>query len=310
MQRHRPFKSCFIVGPCSANTQPLQDLLADSGIGASSPLSLARVPGSRLDALEAAIRSVDFVCAVITRTPSASVLFEAGLARGARKPLFLIVDRDARLPTALEDIFYVRASPTDVDAIKFNLQQFLQHPTKRGPTRYHTPPGPEYSNIYSDPDLEFLKRSLAEPIAEQGLRHLARAISDFLRAHDVVVHESSHPDVGADMAIWLDALESSLGNPVIVELKTGHLSEPQLKEAELQLRHSLQKTNGRVGLLVYLDQAGRRFPSQSSGSPLVVRLEANDFADLIARDELAHELVSERNKSVHERSRLDGEAIR
>ena len=298
MRRKTTLKSCFIIAPIEVNIEPIRALLADRSIQVNDALSLPPGRGSIVNTIELAIRKADFVCGIISTETSPNVLFEIGLAYGARKPLFLIVDKKADLPANLRDFFCVRASPLDIDAIQFNIDSFLEYPTKPTSTKYRTSTGPEFSAIYRDDELESLRRLEA---SESGLA-LEAFIADLLKkANMVVVDESHYPDRGADIAIWLDDIESSLGNPVLVEVKAGQLSDQRLRSAESQLRHYLTQTNAKVGLLVYLDTDGRRFPKLSLEWPLVIRLDARDLVDLLSKNELAPALIAERNKAVHGR---------
>ena len=302
MRKKTALKSCFIAAPFAVNTSPLRESLSGRGIQVTDALSLPPGPGSMIGAIESAIRDADFVCAVVSPRMSSNVMFEIGLAYGARKPLFLIVDKQADLPANLKDIFYVRASPWDSEAIEFNLDNFLEHPTSGIPRRQRTterklePSLPHEFEI--DEKIESL-RSLQGPERALALEDLVAGL--FKRVHVVVAQERYYPDSGADMAVWLDGIESILGNPVLVEVKAGRLSEQRLQQAELQLLRYLTQTNARAGLLIYLDQTGRRFPSSPAKWPLVVRFDVRDFADVIARGELVTTLIAERNKATHGR---------
>jgi len=302
MRKKTALKSCFIATRIPMNIRPLREALVARGIQVKDALSLPPGPGSIVGAIESAIRDADFVCAIISPEMSANVLFEIGLAYGARKPLFLIVDKEADLPANLKDIFYVRASSWDTEAIEFNLDNFLEHPTRGIPGRQRTTAKkPEPSLLHGLRVNEKLKSLLSLQGAERAMA-LEELVAGLLKQADAVVtQERYYPDTGADMAIWLDGIESILGNPVLVEIKAGRLSEERLREAELQLQHYLTQTNARAGLLIYLDQRDQRFPSSPSTWPLVVRLDVRDFVDVLARGELVATLIAERNKAAHGR---------
>lgn len=307
MDKQTALKSCFIVASIAVNIETLRSALANRGIQVRDALSLPSGPGSILGAIESAIRGADFICAIIVPQMSPNVLFEIGLAYGARKPLFLIVDKGADLPANLKDIFYVRASPSDAKAIEFNLNHFLEHQA-RGVSR-------KYPEIFRDSQggpyipsssLKGMLRATLESLQRSEGAEAALALESlvadlFAEASAVVAQERYHPDAGADMAVWLDDIESSLGNPLLVEVKSGRLSQRRLEQAELQLRRYLTQTNAQAGLLVYFDQAGQRFPSSSSMWPLVVRFDVRDLADIISRGELVATLLKERNKAAHGR---------
>jgi len=296
MRKKTVLNSCFIIAPIAINTKPLRDLLTYRGIRVKDSLSIPLSADAIVSAIESAIRGADFVCAIISLQTSPNVFFEIGLAYCARKPLFLIVDKDVDLPTILNGVFYVRASPLDVDAIQFNLDNFLEHLPGRVPSKYEVPVDFELPKIHRDDEIKFLREI---DVSENGRALKTFVVNLLEKVNMVMAQDSYYPDSGVDIAIWLDSIEATLGNPVLVEVKAGQLSEQFLREAESQLRHYLTKTNARVGLLIYFDQSGRRFPASSPEWPLVVRLDVRDFIDLLSENALATVLIAERNKAVH-----------
>jgi hypothetical protein len=308
MDKKTVLKSCFIAAQTNVDIAPLLSVLGDHGILMRYALSLLPGTGTILGRIDSAIRDADFVCAVISPQISPNVLFEIGLAYGARKPLFLIVDKEADLPDALKDIFYVRASPSDVEAIGFNLDHFLKHSTRRiVQRRQKAPEEPVKLPYIPGSSLRGMLRAKVESLqrlegSERALA-LESIVADLLReASPVVARETHGADSGADIAVWLDGIESSFENPILVEVKSGPLSEQHLEQAELQLQHYLTQTNAGAGLVVYSDPTGRRFPASPMAWPLVIRFDVRDFADTIFKGELADVLLAERNRAVHGRT--------
>src|SRR5690606_38479090 len=80
-------------------------------------------------------------------------------------------------------------------------------------------------------------------------------------------------DKGVDFALWLDEVDPILGNPILIEVKTGDITPEQLNNGERQLQNYLAKTKSKVGLLLYLDKPGKKFPLGSSLDPLVIRTD-------------------------------------
>jgi GTP cyclohydrolase II len=116
----------------------------------------------------------------------------------------------------------------------------------------------------------------------------------------VVSQQHGDRDKGVDMALWIDSLESSLGNPILVEIKMSCLTEDQLKIAEDQLRRYLTTTNSRSGLLLYLDREKKRFRRATLGMPLIIRLDIRDLINELRTKTLSRVLLSERNAMVHQ----------
>ena len=291
------FKTCFISAPFNVDIAPLRNLLQERVLQVHDALSAPSGTGTISSSIAAVIRDSDFICAVLTPESRDNISFEIGFAAGCRKPIFLVVDENVEIPVLLQDIFYLRASPSQVDTIEFNLDNFLEHAGKTTRRAHRTIREPLISQ--PDPRLDKME-SLWEFSPSERAQKLESLIADLFRESGAVVsHETRLGDVGVDMAVWLNDIESSLGNPVLVEIKVGKISEGQLKVAEAKLREYLNRTNARVGVVIYLDQDGRRFSSSPNRFPLIIRLDARDAAGLLSENGFSRVLISERNKVAH-----------
>jgi hypothetical protein len=301
MKRKTLLKSCFISCPIDVNIDPLRRSLVNHGIEVRDAFSLP--PGASIvRVIESAIREVDFVCAVVTSDISSNVIFEIGLAYGIRKPLFLLVDKESKIPSYLKEVFYVKASPDDIDAIDFNLEQFLKYETRRTRRiikKYDDDPKPLIEQKLS---INERLGALANLQSIQYGFELERLVADILSQTDALVTQETYQyDKGVDIAIWLDEIGSILGNPILVEVKGGTLSENRLRMAEEQLRSYLAKTNARAGLLIYHDKEGNRYPSVSSDLPLVIRFDVRELVEILSKGELVETLMAKRNQIAHGR---------
>jgi hypothetical protein len=107
-------------------------------------------------------------------------------------------------------------------------------------------------------------------------------------------------DQGADLAVWIEELENyALGNPLLVEIKAGNLTQESIHSAEIRLRSYVEKTHGRSGLLIYWDRQNREFPPVGKGWPLIFRLSGEKLTRLIRERRLPEELIRLRNAAVH-----------
>jgi hypothetical protein len=298
-------QSCFIAASLGADSAALRALLAERRVQVRDALSLPSGQGSIVSTIEEAIRQADFVCAVLPPQPSPNVLFEIGLAYGARKPLFLIVEPGAELPADLRDLFYVRAAPSDAAAIGFNLDLFLRYSTLRnGDVPQANGENPGHGSPAQSTTFRATFRAKLEVARHADTTAAAFMLEElvaelFRQAQVVTAQEERHQGRGADLAIWLDGIESTIGNPVLVKVKAGTLSEATLRAEESRLRGYISGTNARAGMLVYLDREGRRFPASEASWPLVIRLDARDLAEIAAEDRIVRLLVTERNKAAH-----------
>ena len=124
-------------------------------------------------------------------------------------------------------------------------------------------------------------------------------LEEFFENQGFVVESSNVPDIAADMSIWIDSLEQTLGNPILVEAKCGKLSETLLEQSERQLRGALRKSNLRSGMLIYLDSSRKHFRPSKFALPLVIRFEISDLIEKITKEPLDCVLLNERNKIAH-----------
>lgn len=289
---------CFIIAPVDVDTSVLRTALEQRNVRWAD--ATAAEPGSSiLDTIESAIRRADFVCVVIPQGVRATnVYFELGLARGFRKPVLLFIEPGVDIATELAPFEYVRAAFTDHQAIAFNLDAFLEHfPRKpRGrPRIFH--PMPTEINMEWAKDKVVALEQMPRGVAGQAFQELVASV--FERTGAVVTRQPGRPERGVDMALWLDEVQSSLGNPLLVEVKLGRLTESKVAEVEEQLRTYISKTRAQAGLLVYLGREGQRFVKVGARWPLVFRFDVCELIELISRGELGKTLLAERNRAAH-----------
>lgn len=289
---------CFIIAPVDVDTSVLRSALEQRNIKWVDAASAE--PGSSiLDTIESAIRHANFVCVVIPQGIGATnVCFELGLATGLRKPVLLFVEPGVEIPVDLASFAYVRAAHTDQGAIAFNLDAFLEHSLQRPKARQRVSrPRPKEINIDWARDKVVTLEQMPPSMAAEALEELV--VSLFEQMGAVVIRQPSKAKLGVDMALWLDEVQSSLGNPLLVEVKLGRLTESRVIEVEEQLRNYISKTHARAGLLVYLDREGQRFMRVRPSWPLVFRFDVRDLIELSSRGELVKTLLAERNRAAH-----------
>lgn len=295
----RRFTKCFISAPVDVNTSAIMDLLRSKGVSVSDFYSLGVVSDST--SVESEISKADFVVAILTSYSSnQNVFYELGLAKGFKKPIFLIVTDESSIPYFLKENVYLKANLTDSSILSFHLDQFLlkQKSLSRKwvdtQTPYHKRPPLQNKKYFLQ-----LESKLASLIAECSGIEFSNFLEDFLRNQGFVVESSQGPKLGADMSIWVDSLEKTLGNPILIETKCGKLSERRLELSEMQLREILNKSNLRSGILVYLDKDSRQFQPSKFTIPLVIRFEISDLIRKLTKEPLDCVLLKERNKIAH-----------
>ena len=311
--------TCFIVTPVGADTSTLRTALEQRNVKWVDATS-AKPKLSILNTIEAAIRHADFVCVVIpygVETPN--VYFELGIATGLQKPVLLFVEPGVIIGADLASLEYLRATLKDQRAIDFNLDAFLDHFPQKPKARLMKPPvdelaieakpprteAPSRMRYYKSKELniEWAKRSVSEieqmspALAGPEFEELVARL--FREAGAVVRQQPSEFDRGVDMALWLDEVESSLRNPLMIEVKLGRLTESIITEAENLLRVHIAKARAGAGLLVYLDREGQLFTKARAYWPLVFRLNIHELIELVGSGGLVKNLLAERNRVAH-----------
>jgi nucleoside 2-deoxyribosyltransferase len=298
MERKKKMRKCFLISAAGANTQTVKKLLKERNVKADDSFSMPLPGVSISQSIEENIKNSDFVVAIISlKEPRPNVFFELGLAQGSDKPVLLIVQDSGPIPADLKGMVYIRASADNRETIAFALDQFLlkyRHKTSKILYRERRRPLPRSDFAPLQKDLELLAKEGTGAELEAFLANLLKSEGEVLTQLHYRVG-----DKGVDIALWIDALEPSLGNPILVEVKKGILSEASLGVAEEQLRRYLTLTNTNLGLLIYLDSRGKRFKRSRFAMPLVIRLDARDLLRQLSQQSLANVLLSERNQIAH-----------
>lgn len=282
------FTTCFISAPFGADTSVLRSVLDERGIGWIDQTIVE--PGRNwLEAMDTALTRSDFVCVILPEGQHGNILFELGIAYARRKPILAFLTSSSTLPSDILSLTYVRVDPRDRTAVQSALGTFLEHATEK--RTWRTQKGPAKAVLPSKEPLPFPPSGAPE--FEQRTAKLLQ------EAGFIVSWPTERRDKGADFAVWIDEVEHSLGNPLLVEVKAGLLSVQQIRQAASRLRASVAKTHGRSGLLVYWDQHNREYPLVSSDWPLIFQLSGTALAQLVQEGRLPKELIRLRNAAVH-----------
>lgn len=288
------FSSCYISAPSGTDLSPLREALEKRGITWTDQSSI-RLGEPLLEAIENSINKADFICAVIPKESDyVNVLFELGIAHAKRKSVLIFVDQKGELPLFLQVFLYARSAINDENAVDFHLDSFLRYGSAKPKKKYT-----KFCDINKSIDTSWVSKAI-QSLEEGNTTAFETLVARLFEESGIVVsHSPPHKDQGADIAIWIDQLQHSFGNPILVETKYGSLSHERLDEAEDKLRWYVMKTGGLVGLLIYLDSSAKDLPSSSTKWPLIIRLNFPVLVNLIQAGQLESELIKRRNKAVH-----------
>lgn len=276
-------QTCFITAPAGANLEVLTDALRQRGVRVVVPESLE--PGAEFGAeILNLITGVDLVIGVLTRARRSEwVLFELGLAWGRGKRVVLFAPPNSvHLPSSVRGVLTVRANPSNREAVAFALDQLLAAPE---PARTPVSPPKETRPLGSAAET-YLQGSLAQ-VANVSSADLEALVAHALREAGVDVVTHSEPrDLGVDLAIWSDALQPSVGNPLLVEIKARLPTPRAAADAAQHLSKYVAAAGGLWGLLLYRDG-----PDELRGLPpnvlalsietLFRRLERRSFEEIV-----------------------------
>jgi hypothetical protein len=283
------FKKCFISAPFGTDTAPLRAALERRNVQWRDQTNIA-IGTSWIELLEEEMSRADFICSVIPEEPNPNVLFELGMAVGKKKPVLALVRSSVGLP--LDTLTYFVLTP-DAESLGRALDTFLSHskPSPRRPRKVASPKSPSGAVI-------------KPPTAYVGVAAEQRTAELFRQAGYIVSDQTGPTDKGVDLAVWIDELESAIGGPLLVQVKSGRPTLDRLRQAEEQLREYVLKTNGKFGLLVWWNGSDVSTPPLIPDRykwPMVLTLPGERLSALVESGDLTSEITRLRNAAVHGR---------
>jgi hypothetical protein len=289
-------KSCFISAPFGFDTAPLIQALSARNVAPGRLDNLE--PGDELIArIQREIRRADFVCIVLPGGYSQSnAVFEAGLALGTGRPLLILAESDVNVPFELQHLNYVRTSLRDNQALGDVLNVYLPRILQRGPAR--RTPHPPSLKLLGQEDADGALSILRAPQPPNGAE-LRQSVAEVFQKVGIRTAPSPAADRGADLAIWIDETQSIFGNPVLVEIKAGRLSQAQIDEVYHRLSQQLIRANLLLGIIIYWDTQGKKLKVAAPTLPLVVCLSVEELVDSLRLGMFARTLLDIRNRAVH-----------
>jgi hypothetical protein len=296
-KRHQ-LRRCFVSAPFGCNVSAITQVLNDEGISARQADNLR--PGELiLEAVFNEIRAADVICVVLPNgRPPLNQIFELGAAVGARIPAIILAESEVQLPSDLMGLPYARISLANSKTIDIAVRGFLKSLSK--PIRRIQKPASRNATKISRSramvEFETLPKGSG---SERALAFERFVIALLAQAGIPAVSQSGSPDKGVDLAIWLDEVENSIGNPILAELKANKMPPHLWQKVVDRLRQSLLQTHSYCGLVI----SGGELPSQASAvipsMPLIMAFSAYDLIDLLSKGELPAEIIRRRNMAVH-----------
>jgi hypothetical protein len=289
-------RTCFISAPAGANLKMLREVLDEKGVRVIVPEQLP--PGETWSSgISSILSDVDLVIGVLTRARgSDSVLFELGQAWALGRQIVLFTPpKFTAIPSDLQRFLVIRTSLSNREAISFALDQLLAAPAPEQRLK-----SSRESEVHSlgERAYELLREARDATAARQGsqLEELvARAIGE--SGVDVIAVAPIFGETEADLAIWSDALQPLVGNPLLIEIKRA-LRPEDAHRAVQRFSAAIRSSGARWGLFLYGEgpegkKAWKSVPPNvlvMSVRTLLGEMETRPFVDIVKE---------QRNRRVH-----------
>jgi hypothetical protein len=276
-------RTCFITAPAGSNLKILIESLQSRDIQVVAPEDVPP-EGNVETEVSSLLARVDLVIGVLTRERRSEwVLFELGQAWAKGKRILLFAPPNSgHLPSTLRRFLTVRANLSNREAIEFAIDQLLAAPD---PTSSPSPPRKRTQPLGVTAE-NYLKGSFGLTGSVQSAE-LEQLVANALRDTGVdVVATSEDREYGADLALWSDALQKSVGNPLLVEIKAHLPTQRAAADAAQQLAKHVAASGSRWGLLLFAEGPTdlRALPPTVLALPigaLFRRLQHESFDDVV-----------------------------
>jgi hypothetical protein len=290
---------CFIASALETNTASLRNALTLRDVGWIDAVSVPPY-ASLLETVTRAVESSDLVCAVLDSSQDQTeVLLAAGIAVAKRVPTYLFVDPAIRPSKILRDFPYALIELDNIEALNLHLDLFLSQVKPRAVRREVDEDNLDALRYLRSPDiLEEVESAKPVQASYRGGLEFKRAVLEAFEGAGYLVSAGPSSE-SADMAVWIDELDSSVGNPILVQTKIRAPTRRTHRKTEQKLSGRVAETRSGAGILVYQDESSRELPRMESQLPLVLSLSFSELTALLESGNLANAIRDARSRVVH-----------
>ena len=287
-QSKHGYQRCFISAPFGVELESLPDILGERGIS----WEWAKDETGEIQSAEAGLASADFIIVVLNGTRADyRGIFDAGIAVGLRKPIFLIQTKSRVLPIDFRWFSTVKTSLSNHDALSFHLDLFLTapHATQNSAVSAPSPSMRELPLVPSKP------RERTQRFNSELERRVYQAV---VSAGGAAVSEPrSGPDAKyrPDLLAWLGNLDPDMLDPVVIEIK-GHTIRNDAQRLEERLLGFMQAARVQMALVLTEEPTPHR---DQQLSPNVLWLTIDEFEKLTSSAQLGTYVRNARNRIAH-----------
>ena len=292
-------RTCFISAPAEADTTILQNILNERGLSVlieqgdvKSNLSLGK------NLLNAIVSSDFFIGVLQAGVDNSMVYYEIGIADGTGKRTLIFTSPSIKNSVKnIKGSLYMRVAMDNREGMEFAIDQVIKAPEIEPKVEQtEKPKNKPIGKIAKD-----LLAELSKPESTWGA-HPEDAVIRALGSSGVnVLVRSKYWDSGADMALWADELEGSVGNPLLIEVKQHISGSTSITRLANQLDSYLESSNAGWLLLLYLkgpeddSDVWKQFPDS------VIHLPVPKFLQYFEESNLV-EIVKSLKTTAHHRN--------
>jgi hypothetical protein len=286
-------KKAFITAPPGLDIHFLRNTLRRRGIESFFADEVG-LPGSSLpEILTEGLDEADLVIGFLdAERNNGNVLFELGFAMALGKRVLVFTPNEEIFPgVLLTGMQTVRATPHDEERIEFGLTQAIAAPRKKEKTR-------KEPVKQTHPIGELAEQLLAEIPPGTDPRRVEEVIAKAIKQSGVTTL-SATKDAGI-LAVWSDDLEPWVGNPLLVEIKTGRCNGDLLEKGVEQVRRGIEARGASWGLFIHSGLLPPGLKKRLRGTS-VLAISVEDFLRSMKDEAFADLVRGLRNDRVHGR---------
>jgi len=294
---------CFISASFETETDNIKSVLAENGVDVFDLYDFS-IGESIQQILKRKLRQSDFAIFILTEE-NKNVLYEMGVCEGLGKQHFIFLDKNLTIPFYLTNKLFIHSDFNDRVFLKNSIEKILQDVSKKKlkTSRIVNEKKNQKENNYDRDIRDNLKSYLPQirQLREIGTgQEMETIVEDILKTLKLnYVDNTTSRDKGVDFAIWNDELARVIGNPIIIEVKYGNLSNDRFENAEQQIRKYIEKSDAKIALLLYIDKTNKRHKIKSTLSPLFISYDLEDFTNELINSTFERIVLKERNKIAH-----------
>ncbi|MGV3589473.1 MAG: hypothetical protein ACO1OF_20870 [Adhaeribacter sp.] len=293
---------CFISAAYETDTNTIKSILVENNVDVLDIYDFS-IGQPIQTILKRKIKESDFAIFVISGE-SQNTLYEMGVCEGLGKQYFIFLDKDSRIPFYVENKLFLRANLNDRNFLQLSIQRILDEVSKNKKSGYKSRNKKAAHSIDYNADIKATLNQYIKHIKElrssgkgRELEYLVEGIFKTINLN--FVQNQADSNKGVDFALWNDELGKIIGNPIIVEVKYGNLSNKVFENAENQIKKYAEVSDAKLAILLYLDRENKRHKIKSSLRPLIISYDIEDFVKDLTRQPFENIILSQRNKIAH-----------